>query len=396
MPRSQQNVLTDLELRNFIKNGSPIAKSDGGGLTFTLSAAGTAAWVLRYRSMNRSVELTLGRYPDITLAMARRLASEKRVELQQGRDPAQEKRKAKFREDWTVRKLADDYRVKKLSTLSASTQSSYGRNLKRIDARIGSMMVSEVSSSDIVFLIEKSNLGWVEANTLFVVLKEIFRLAAGRKLINVNPVLGIELAAIIGPRPPKKQRLMLTEAELREVMHAKVSRDNLLSIWILLATGVRASELFQALRSNVFLDEGRWHIPASKTGVGMDIPLPLAVVGWFQELAELSQHSAFVLPARAASRAERNGGDVHLGKDTIRGAIDYWLDTAKPPVRRFTPHDLRSTMKSHMRALGIGHDISEMCLNHKLPGVVGIYDQYNYYAERREAYERWVEFLLRL
>lgn len=32
MPRSQQNVLTDLELRNFIKNGSAIVKSDGGGL----------------------------------------------------------------------------------------------------------------------------------------------------------------------------------------------------------------------------------------------------------------------------------------------------------------------------------------------------------------------------
>lgn len=139
MPRSQQNVLTDLKLRNFIKNGSPIAKSDGGGLTFALSAAGTAAWVLRYRSMNRSVELTLGRYPDITLAMARRLASEKRVELQQGRDPAQEKRRAKFREDWTVHKLVADYRVKKLRTLSASTQSSYGRNLNRIDARIGSI-----------------------------------------------------------------------------------------------------------------------------------------------------------------------------------------------------------------------------------------------------------------
>jgi hypothetical protein len=96
--------------------------------------------------MNRSVELTLGRYPDITLAMARRLASAKRVDLQQGRDPAQEKRKAKFREDWTVRKLVADYRVKKLST-----QSSYGRNLKRIDVRIGSIIVSEVSSSDIVF-----------------------------------------------------------------------------------------------------------------------------------------------------------------------------------------------------------------------------------------------------
>lgn len=396
MPTNRQNVLTDMDLRNLIKKGGATAKSDGGGLTFTLSAAGAAAWVLRYRSGGRPVELTLGRYPDLTLALARRLASEKRVEIQQGRDPALEKRQAKAREDWTVRKLVSDYRQKKLSALAASTQRSYGRNLKRIDSSVGSMMVSAVSASDVVALIEKSKLGWVEANTLLIVLKEIFRLAAGRKLINVNPVLGVELAAIIGPRPPKKQRLMLSEKELREVMHAKVSRENLLSMRILLATGVRASELFQALRSNVFLDDARWHIPGSKTGVGMDIPLPPAVVDWFRELGQLNQHSAFVLPARTASRAERNGGDEHLGKDTIREAIDYWLDATKPSVRRFTPHDLRSTMKSHMRALGISHDISEMCLNHKLPGVVGIYDQYNYYAERRDAYGRWVEFLLNL
>ena len=184
MPINRQNVLTDMDLRNLIKKGAATAKSDGGGLTFTLSAAGAAAWVLRYRSGGRPVELTLGRYPDITLALARRLASEKRVELQQGRDPALEKRKAKSREDWTVRKLVADYRLKKLSTLATSTQCSYGRNLKRVDASIGSMMVSEVSASDVVALIEKAMLGWVEANTLLIVLKEIFRLAAGRKLIN--------------------------------------------------------------------------------------------------------------------------------------------------------------------------------------------------------------------
>lgn len=65
-------------------------------------------------------------------------------------------------------------------------------------------------------------------------------------------------------------------------------------------------------------------------------------------------------------------------------------------LRRFTPHDLRSTMKSHMRALGISRDISEMCLNHKLPGVEGIYDQYTYYEERKEAYSIWGDFLAKL
>ena len=50
-------------------------------------------------------------------------------------------------------------------------------------------------------------------------------------------------------------------------------------------------------------------------------------------------------------------------------------------------------MKSHMRKLGVSRDISEMCLNHKLSGVEGIYDQHTYYEERRAALTVWAEFL---
>ena len=58
--------------------------------------------------------------------------------------------------------------------------------------------------------------------------------------------------------------------------------------------------------------------------------------------ALLGEH---VLPAHSRGRAARQGGDTHVSKDTIREAIGYWLDAEKPAVRRFTPHDLRSTMK---------------------------------------------------
>ena len=42
------NNLNELKIKNLIKAGEPInGLSDGGGLTFTLSAKGTAIWVLR-------------------------------------------------------------------------------------------------------------------------------------------------------------------------------------------------------------------------------------------------------------------------------------------------------------------------------------------------------------
>ena len=75
------------------------------------------------------------------------------------------------------------------------------------------------------------------------------------------------------------------------------------------------------------------------------------------------------------------------------GAIAHWLRAAAPAVRRFTPHDLRSTVKWHLRALGVPRDISEMCLNHKLSGVEGIYGRHTYFEERREALGKWAGVL---
>jgi hypothetical protein len=46
-----------------------------------------------------------------------------------------------------------------------------------------------------------------------------------------------------------------------------------------------------------------------------------------------------------------------------------------------------------MPAPGVPRDISQMCLNHKLPGVEGIYDPYAYCAERKAALEAWAGVL---
>ena len=49
-----------------------------------------------------------------------------------------------------------------------------------------------------------------------------------------------------------------------------------------------------------------------------------------------------------------------------------------------------------MRALGIPRDITEMCLNHKLQGVEGIYDVHTYFEERKDALTRWNNYLVSL
>ena len=116
-------TLTDIQIKPWIKAKAPLAKADGGGLIFTLSASGRASWILRYRVAGKAKEKRLGQYPDISLSEARRLASEDRAKVQQGVDVAAEKQRTKREvgSSWTVRQLAEDCQsVSNCFQLSAS------------------------------------------------------------------------------------------------------------------------------------------------------------------------------------------------------------------------------------------------------------------------------------
>ena len=111
-----KGVLSDLQIRHWIRVGTPLAKAGGNGLTFALSTAGVAGWMLRCQHGGRRRELMIGRHSDISLADARGLATIKRAEIMQGRNAAADKPKAKATaaKDWTVRELVKDDRAKKL------------------------------------------------------------------------------------------------------------------------------------------------------------------------------------------------------------------------------------------------------------------------------------------
>lgn len=102
---------------------------------------------------------------------------------------------------------------------------------------------------------------------------------------------------------------MLTREELHLLLNAKMRRRNALAIRILLSTGVRGAELYTAKWDDVHLDETRWHIPASKTGPAMDVPLAPVLVQWFKELRVVSFVKACATPAlgRRAARCSVRG-----------------------------------------------------------------------------------------
>jgi integrase len=397
------NLLDDIQLKHWIAKRNPIAKSDGGGLTFTLSAAGTATWVLRYRFAGRRKELTLGNYPDMSLAAARKLAREHRVAIDTGGDPVtvKQQEKARARNAWLMRDLVDDYREKCLLPTEYATKTIVYREYDYknvILPRLGAREVQNVSATDIVHMLTTCKRSWTICKRILTSTSQLFDHACGMQLIASNPCVGIRLKSVIGARPPVRKRVMLTEEELRTILPEieNIGIENALAFRILLATCVRTIELAKARKEHIDIDRGIWWIPdeSVKTRKGFLVPLVPVVRDWFKDLIALSGDSEYLLPARSERRRHNQGGDTHVGVTTLWASIKRAFDRGDIDIRKFTPHDTRSTAKGHMRNMGISREISEIALNHTLKGMEAIYDVREEIPERRDALARWAHFIV--
>jgi len=396
--------LTDMQLRRWIAAREAVAKSDGDGLTFTLSEAGTASWVLRYRNTaGRRKELTLGNYPDVSLASAREQARAKRAAIDSGIDPASVKQEERGRAAaaWTVADLVDDYRIKHLTTAIYSAGTIRYRNDDLNDVilpRFKGWEVRKVTSMDIVHLLKESKRTWSITKRILTTFSKLMDHAHGLTIIPANPCTGIKLSALMGPRPAPKKRLMLDTAELKKILpivDETIGRDNGLAFRLLLATCVRGIELVKAKKEHLDLDRGTWWVPDEdvKTRAGFLVPLSPVAIEWFRELIAMAGDSRYVLPARKANIIKRDG-DTHVGKTTLWAAFNRAFKRGDLDIRRFTPHDTRSTAKGHLRNMGFSREISEIALNHALKGMEGIYDVREEIPERRRALAAWTDFLV--
>jgi integrase len=385
--------LTDIQIRTWRKAGDPIAgKSDGGGLTFTLSKAGTAAWVFRFRHSGKAREATIGNYPDITLQDARAEATKLRAQVDLGIDVAGEKRKTKLAQRLakTLEELCQQYLELAAPKLKEATRKEVARYLsKDVYPRIGKLPAKDVTAREVVHVVEQvAKRSQSVARRTFETLSVIFGFGVARHALTRNPCADLRVSAILGETKPRRPRVMLTEDELRVILPSLplLGKENALAIKILLATCTRKSELIKARWEH--LNGDLWTIPAenAKNGKSFVIPLPVSVMQWFEELRAIAGDSPFVLPARKRGYGKKS---ETISRDTLNEAINR----AKLGDRHFSPHDLRSTARSHLAAKGVNIIVAERCLNHDLGGLIGIYDKYDYLDERRSALELWASFL---
>ncbi len=398
--------LNDLTIKSWIKAGEHFeGRSDGDGLTLCWPERYTAPfWKLRYRYQGKQRAMKIGDYGDLSLADARKVAKRLRAQVDLGHDVAGEKQerkadgKAKIEAEkhaQTVAQLADEYFERMIEHRWKHPNIVRSRIEKDIKPNIGKLKIEDVKPLHVDAMLQSivKRGARTVANDVLRWTRRMFDYAIKRHMIEINPVSAFDLSDAGGKEESRSRAL--SEAELIQFFAAMrvapgFSRQNELTVKLLLLLAVRKMELLGAQWSEFDLDEGVWYLPGerTKTGTPIDIPLPTVAVEWLRELHEMAASSRWVLPARKMQHRMI----PHIAESTLSVA----LAKIKHGLPHFTVHDFRRTARSHLAALGVQPHIAERCLNHKLKGVEGIYDRHDYFEERKAALNAWADLLMQL
>lgn len=85
-------TLTDLTIRNAAPREKPYKISDERGLFLLVQPSGGKLWRYKVRQHGTEKKLSLGVYPQVSLAMARKFADAARERVALGKDPVAERR----------------------------------------------------------------------------------------------------------------------------------------------------------------------------------------------------------------------------------------------------------------------------------------------------------------
>lgn len=399
--------LTDMQIRSWIKNDDRFdGRADGNGLYLSFPKSYSSPfWKFRYKFAGKSRVMVIGAYTDITLARARETAKELSARVTLGYDVAGEKQERKVealakieaeKNSIHVSELAAEYYTRQIETTYKHPELFRSSLQKNIVALIGKLKVEDVRPRHIDTVLQDvlERGSPTVANDVLRMLKRLFDYAVVRGMIEVNPAISFGSKDAGGKEQGRKRAL--TREELIKFFKALrrgrgISRENELTFKIILALGVRKMELCAAEWSEFDLDNKIWHLPGERAKNDDDIDIPLAqpVIEWIKEIRLFAGESKWLIPARRARTT------AHVSRATLNMVMPSVLKEMLD-VEPFSIHDLRRTMRTQMAALGIDPVIAERCLNHKIPGIEGIYNRHQYFNERKAALAQWADLLVAL
>lgn len=238
--------------------------ADVKGFGLRVTNRGAKSFILDYRIGGRQRRITIGSYPDWSVAAARTEAGNLKREVDLGHDPMGERHADRAAP--TMRDLWDRYKRDHLPRKAARSQADETMMWEKLVLpTLGKHKVTDVTHTDIEALhrdITTQRGTPVRANRVIEVVRRAFNLAIRWEWVEKNPASG-QLR-----NPEEKRQRYLSPEELSrlsaalEAHHEPVSAD---AIRMLMLTGARKSEVLGATWEMFDLDAGVWTKPSAHT-----------------------------------------------------------------------------------------------------------------------------------
>lgn len=305
-------ALNKLSARGVTSITKPGRHGDGGGLYLVVDKSGAKRWVFLYRREGTLREMGLGGLKSVSLARARELAAEARVNLQAGIDPITAKNNAPVAVP-TFGEEADDF-IEAMGPQfrNAKHLDQWKMTLKVYAAPLRSKRVDQIATADVLEVLKPI---WLtKPETAARLRGRIERVLDAAKAkghrSGQNPALWRGHLDNLLPKRRKLSRghhaampyervpAFFADLRARDAMAARALEFTIL-------TAARTGETFGATWREIDLQAAIWTIPRERMKAGREhrVPLTSRVVEMLTELEELSTGAdAYVFPGQKKGR----------------------------------------------------------------------------------------------
>ena len=380
------------------------------------------SFILLYSFHNHSRRLTLGNYPDLSLAEARAMAAQAVELLKQGVDPGQKKivELVEYRTSPTFEEAVESYL--EWAKVNKKSWAEDERMLRsEFVPHLGRAKIGDVRRKQVVALLDhKAKTAPVQANRLLAVIRKMFNFCVEREILDATPLAQIKKVAKEAPRERSLNRHELVWF-LHQLAGASISQNTRFALLLSLMLAQRSGGIVAMRWVDFDLKDRIWDRSGKfeKNNNPIAIPLSDDVLSILRYLRErqvqkvvasdperwaksqvLPSPGQYVFPGRwhakpqtqpSLNRAMRRFYDEYV-KDSERLEEEALLRVADGYPRP-TVHDLRRTATTHMSKQGLGKEVRSRILNHKDLSVDAIYDRYSYFEEKAEALQGWHAYL---
>ena len=374
---AEKKLKNDRDIQQLKPTEKTYVQSMPGGLYVRVLPSGRKSFLTVFSFDGKQHWLTLGRYPDLSLAKARKKVAKIREKVADGINPVLEKQQQRTERIHapTVEQFAGEY-LKRWAYRQKKTAKEDERILyKDVLPAWGKTKLQDITRRDVIALLDViAERGPIMANRTLAVIRKMFNFAINRGVLESTPCLNIT-----PPGKELKKDRYLSSAEIASLwplMTEHLTDQTNRAIKMILVTAQRPNEVASMRWDEI--DGQWWTIPASKTKNGKEHRVFLNSIAL--EMMGTPKTTGFVFQSY---RAENQAVHPNAFGKALRSQMNNFVG-----VEYFSAHDLRRTAATHLAELGYGLIVGKI-LNHTDSSVTAIYNRYQYDAEIQAAMLAW-------